>query len=465
MSIRTRFRGWRRRNRRRRAAKTLAAPLREFVYLDEVSVYSLIASRLGPIATEFTDTESRSLRGEISSSLEGNAGVARGNVTSRAEAALTEGSQVVRKSIVQTTFRELVELEANSLRLRPMDDQAVPKLGGVEVLAGDAVKSSQYEGWIVDPKDLNRGQMIEVEVALEADSIFRVSAVMTAILEMLQENVELFGVVNVAQLSQARSMNRVIEKLLTGLVPVRGRAVDYQVVEQHGRELLVHRALLEQLPISEKVNARPLFVVGVADQALFWKDIRRVLFSNFHFRVFCRIGQSGLRDDWTPVKLVDVLREIAPELSSQIGMLGEGALVAMGDAVAGKTHDAEQKVAKVHSALAAFAGLLNEHHGCPLDEHTVAAVISSVAAGADPDAIDSVSRRRVLFGEIAQKIDELIDTETSKETAAQYRVAAIADIGLGLGGTLVPAETDLALEPHSSLRDRYLDTEIVAIYW
>jgi hypothetical protein len=47
------FRQWR----RRWAAKNEKGMLREFVYLDEVSVYSLIASRLGPIAAEFTDTQ------------------------------------------------------------------------------------------------------------------------------------------------------------------------------------------------------------------------------------------------------------------------------------------------------------------------------------------------------------------------------------------------------------------------
>src|SRR3569832_962441 len=104
----TQFRAWLRRTRRKRAAKRLKAMLREFVYLDEVSVYSLLASRLGPLATEFTDTERASLKIEA-------VGVGGGTEV---------GSQVLRKSTVQTSFKELYELEISSLAMRPVDQQS-----------------------------------------------------------------------------------------------------------------------------------------------------------------------------------------------------------------------------------------------------------------------------------------------------------------------------------------------------
>lgn len=63
MRLRGRVGAWVARRRRRRAARQLeGAPLREFVYLDEVSVYSLVASRMGSVATEHTATESRQTR-------------------------------------------------------------------------------------------------------------------------------------------------------------------------------------------------------------------------------------------------------------------------------------------------------------------------------------------------------------------------------------------------------------------
>jgi hypothetical protein len=67
--------------------------------------------------------------------------------------------------------------------------------------------------------------------------------------------------------------------LLVGLVPLRASAVDYQHATIAGRELIVHRTLLEQLLPEPELVVRPLQVVGVAEEGLFWRDRRRVLFS------------------------------------------------------------------------------------------------------------------------------------------------------------------------------------------
>jgi hypothetical protein len=63
-------------------------------------VYSLVASRLGPIAAEFTETETRSLQSELSGSVGANAGIAKSEVSSRMQAAESQGSQVLRKSML-----------------------------------------------------------------------------------------------------------------------------------------------------------------------------------------------------------------------------------------------------------------------------------------------------------------------------------------------------------------------------
>ena len=106
MNLITRPRIWFRRRRLKRAAKKQqVAPLREFVYLDEVSVYSLNASRLGSIAAEFSETRSSSLQSEVGSSIGAGAeGVAKAGVNSRLLAGQARESQVVRTAIVQTVF-------------------------------------------------------------------------------------------------------------------------------------------------------------------------------------------------------------------------------------------------------------------------------------------------------------------------------------------------------------------------
>jgi phage terminase large subunit GpA-like protein len=51
MTLRQRYRNWILQRRWRKARRNENEPLREFVYLDEVSVYSLVASQIGMIVT------------------------------------------------------------------------------------------------------------------------------------------------------------------------------------------------------------------------------------------------------------------------------------------------------------------------------------------------------------------------------------------------------------------------------
>ena len=72
MTLRQRYRNWVVRRRWRKAGRNEDEPLREFVYLDDVSVYSLVASQVGMIVTELTETQATSLQSDISGSARGN---------------------------------------------------------------------------------------------------------------------------------------------------------------------------------------------------------------------------------------------------------------------------------------------------------------------------------------------------------------------------------------------------------
>lgn len=461
MKLRDRVRGWRRRRRFRKSARRDPSPLREFIYLDEVSVYSLLASRRGPIATEYTESEMASLNSELEASAGGSFGIGRGDVKSRVEAGQTRGSQVLRKSIIQTTFKELHDQERDSLVLRPVDRREAPALKAVAQLQEAARSRSQ---WLIDPAVLRRGDLMEAEIELETESIFRVSAVVTTILEIMQENLQLFGSEGASHLPQVRAVGRVLESLLAGLVPIRGRLVDYEAVElDNGREILVHRAVLDQLDEKDGLDTRPVHVVGVAERNLFWKDIRRVLFARSRFRVFCRVAVDGLADEWKPVKLVDVLNEIDPLLGQQVSDIGDVALEVMEGAVSGRRITSREQHEQRLAVAERFATLLAEHHGHDLEESSVVDLVSELVP--ERDWLRTVDERRSVFASIADRMDEVLAVETSKESAAHYRVTALVDMGLGLGPALESAKAvQSGLSPRRG-EERFLDTEIVAIYW
>ena len=221
----------------------LTGLLREFVYLDEVSVYSILASRKGAIATEFTESQTASLNSDVGGSVSVGLGGTKAKIDSKMQASHVQGSQVLRKAIIQTSFKELYDIERASLALRPPSADSMPTVKAVadiEELLNALVKGS----WLVDPKSISRGELLEVEVELEADPIFRMASVITTLRELMEDNEEIFGHAVSAQLPQMRAIAQLLDGLLVGLVPIRGRLADYTSVSLCGQDVLIHNSIL-----------------------------------------------------------------------------------------------------------------------------------------------------------------------------------------------------------------------------
>ena len=83
-----------------------------------------------------------------------------------------------------------------------------------------------------------------------------------------------------------KAVSNVLQQMLIGLIPVKCRAVDYRVVRTNGKSLIVHRRILDQIPSQQLPKYEELYVTGVTEETLFWKDVRRVLFSGSQYRFF-----------------------------------------------------------------------------------------------------------------------------------------------------------------------------------
>jgi hypothetical protein len=460
VKIRDRITGWCRRRRRRRAARRGGkADLREFVYLDEVSVYSLIASRTGAVPSEITETESALLRSELSSSIGAGAGVAKAEVGSTLEAQQSKGSQVVRKALVQSTFKELFDLESASLPLRsasPEGDPPAPADG--EALL--ALAGAGPGPWVVSTDALHRGTLFELEVELEAEGIFRMSAMMTAFFEMVDENPKMLGSLSVPNLLDTFAVNKMLERLLAGLVPVRGRAVHHRYVEVGSKALIVHTSVLEAMG-EHGLPVQPLFVVGVAERELFWRDIRRVLFSGSRYSVLCRLGEEGTQASWTPVKLVDVLKEVSADLGEHIMEAGSLLDRRRGGEQAGD--DEAVRESAMRQALMIYALDLTRQYGHRGAEEERAAREAPTAS----QSRSNVTRveRRAAFEELTKGLEETLGFEAEPLVAAQLWEAALSGAGFDLEGNLPEASVEASEDSSLDEIPRYLDSDIVAIYW
>ena len=265
------------RRQRVRRARAATAPLREFIYVDEVSVYSLLSSRQGALASEYTDTRMSAFGREIGGTTGVSAPIAKAELSAKLTSSDTQTSQVVRKSTIQAAFKEPREGEEERLALRPIaPGKVAPRVNTVVGLTGRE-RNALFDEWIIDPRRLTRGQLVEIEIDLDADPTFKITSTITAMLDILRENPELFPQSDSGGLLEAAAVGRVLDNLLVGLVPLRCRVVDYRMIELGGRPLLIHEQLLAQLPQETSRTAVPLHVVGVTEQKLFWKDLRRVL--------------------------------------------------------------------------------------------------------------------------------------------------------------------------------------------
>jgi hypothetical protein len=452
----------------RRAAKRLQAPLREFVYLDDVSVYSLLASRVGPVATDFTDSQTASLQSDLTASAgAGVAGLAKADVSSRLQAAQTQGSQVLRKAIVQTTFKELYELENSRLIMRPVEtEERPPKLRGLGELVS---RREELHPWVVDVEALPRGGMVEIEVELSAEPIFRMSTVISALVEMMQENEELArAAASTGELDQVAAMSRIIERLLVGLIPVRGRAVDFDVVAANGHEWIVHRQVTKERR-EELIGAArfPLYVVGVAQEGLFWKDIRRVLFSKSRYRALCRVSRPGVQTSWTPVKLIEVLADVAPGLAATLGAATDSVLMTVAEApMAADAPDdppsESTEEAVMRAALLDYATLLAASYGCTVSNEDM--LEAGLLTRTQCVSHETVESRRVAFHEITSFVAQRCGVDVEAEVAAQCRSTVWLE--RHLSPNTVEATSMVAEASSASFSEaRYLDVEFVAMYW
>lgn len=455
------------------AFKNRNTPLREFVYLDEVSVYSLIASRLGAVAAEFTSTETSTLQNETGGNVAANVGAFNIGVNERNVSTKSEESQVIRRSIIQSTFRELREYEKNSMPIRSVDHEVaapdIRSLNALKRLVEDEseLNNSKRPRWVLQPDKLSRGTLLEVEVVLETERIFRVSTVVQSFAEIIQDSPEMFPL-DKTQTEKIAFLKRIIDRLLVGLVPIRAQVVDYVRLAIDGQELIVHRKLLSRLKAANVLDEfqcepKPLDLVGVAEHAHFWRDVRRVLFTGARFTVLCRMNQSGIKTQWTPIKLQDVFEAVNPELAVPLRQLASGNL--FGKRISATNGGANNTRSSARLALLCYVtSLMNDHEIVPCTNDLVA--IEGILGQYEGD-LDRATTRREAFNLLADYVKDKYGKNLEPRTEAFRRQDALEGVGLSaLAGLDDTPDVHVDGTGEDTAEQGYLlDTELIAIYW
>jgi len=259
-------------------------------------------------------------------------------------------------------------------------------------------------------------------------------------------------------LREAEPVNKVLQRLLAGLIPIRAKAVGYSVIAVNGHEYVVHNDAIANL----EVERRPLEVVGVTEHLGYWKDIRRVLFSSGRFTMLCRVSRDGLQNTWTPVKLADLFSEVAPSLVDQINAGSRAGLSGMSTS----TTDNTQSEA-LGRALSIYKDKLLSVSGSELSTAAEAELIVAIAER--KTGATSPSRQRQAFAEVREIINRgsgELAVEGDADLRARQEARDEAGLPLFPSLNVQPLAAQLsAPEPSSEKGERLLDVEVVAIYW
>ncbi|MFF0117346.1 DUF6414 family protein [Streptomyces prasinus] len=432
--------------------------VREFIYLDEVSVTSLLASILGAIPSEITEKLTNSTRSELGGGGEYKVGAGKANATMKREVTRTSDYQVLRKASIQATFKDLYASVESSLVLR---SGSFPELkpATMRKLRNASSMRSEFSPWIIDGASLKRGRLIELEVELRADAIFRTSTIITSMTNIIGQSPALAAEVDTQEMRTAIEVNGFIQELMAGLIPIKCRAINYEVSTVEGRDFLINGDIFSELPEVYRLNRRPLYLVGVVEEALFWKDIRRVLFSGSSVKVLCRVGRDKVQDSWSPVKLVDVLKEVVPDMESAMDEFGPSALRAM----TGGVNDSGDVTQLRESALARYGELLVELQGATMSEE-LRARIAHVASSRSSE-MGSVAANRAVFRAVAECVSDDLSCQFTSDDEARMRGEALTQHGLMVDGSFSVRPENSSGRLDDTVDGKCIDAEIVAIYW
>ncbi|MBF7015659.1 hypothetical protein QUC32_28715 (plasmid) [Novosphingobium resinovorum] len=430
------------------------APLREFIYLDEISLSSLLASQKGEITDNITAKSEVALLAESGGKISAKSAVGpAAEITSRFQSTNSNAIQTVRKANAQSLFRELHMLQ-NLRKIQP--ETAVNLPDSMDILFSNPEEYSAYKS-----TDLKRGDLLEFRVRLSASWIFQISSMIAEFSDMFDDSPTMFiENVKFSDLYNAKNANKIINRLLAGLIPIDGIASDYSVVLDGKEEYIVDNRALENFDI----ETAPLKIVGVTEHSAYWKDIRRVLFAENEFTVLCRLSKSGLQSDWNPIKAADIFRDFVPDLAKQIEESSKMAMLASTDS--SPNGGSEPLNNQLLMALIKYKEI----------------ILSSLVKKISDTASDNIDRsialrnfvfetaegQRAAFSQVKAVIEDVSGEIIAPEADFSARERARKALNLPLFPDFAKSK-DSQFTPTpvmlDSKRSRMLDVEVVAIYW
>lgn len=291
-----------------------AGSLREFVYLDEVSVYSLTSAPDMPPPVTMSESVDATSGEVVTGQIEGGAPlVTKATIGGELNSSRSQGLQVQRQFNIQSQFARLhgmyrptFLLAANALKMKP---QKAPDLNG-------ALRRLEDNQRAIRSTNLTRGGLVETRVSLRAHHTFDVTAFIGIMGGLSKKYPELLQITDFSAIQTALDGGEFLAELMEDLIPVEGRSTIHAIVTDLDGQAWVAEIDALNSVYDGPLVIEPLRVVGVAETSSFWKDTRRILHAEAEFDVLGRLSGNGLKGEWTPVKMIDTFRRVVPSVAS-----------------------------------------------------------------------------------------------------------------------------------------------------
>ena len=438
--------------------------LREFVYLDEVSVVSLSSSLRGALAEEITDSESSTLKTDSRFELGARVPYLKSKTGYGTELSSSEGRQILRKSTIQSKYKDLMGDLSNRLKiLHGTQEITAPSNASKLLTEIKEWKPEDSVGWLRSTDDFVRGDLVEFEVELAADVVYGAGLTLSSMAGVLKRigQVDQSGL-DEATINQLQVLSEVLTQLLIGLIPVKSKVVGWKVLEYDERLFLVTDDVASRLGNSKKVVISSLFITGVLEETLFWKDVRQVLFNNHRMKVLCRITES-ISKEWNPIKMFDVLMSILPSIPDELAPLSSGKWLQDGFAQSvARQQDSSGGVPVLsrEEIIQKYIDIVSAEEKIEIPSEKKGLLI---AAGLAVAGDDTHTSRVNILKSIDKVMKEELSTDIDGDKLVKYRTLAMSS-----SKTDDSEEILRKLEEHVEKeikKEYYINSEIISIYW
>jgi len=334
----------------RRRQKTSESSIREFVYLDEISVESLLASTDGEVLVERTSTESRSSESSLSGSVEGKTPFGVASFSPALSKSRGNEVQELRKSVAQSAFARFRTKNISQFVIRPLPGR-ISKGVQRKLNALDASTLRKY-GQGLPVAELKRGDLLEIEATIAAADIFKVRTALSAITGVVDSHPSFLTTEIRDQLAMSKPLISLIDSLNGDAIPIRGESASVIVSDVSGEPWL----LSPQGVVSP--SGQELAVEAQTLARWFWGDVGRILFRPARYKMLCRVLLPELRDDPSGSYVGSILRTVSDDLAQTVDSLGSNFLSALRTGHQQGVSGAN--VLRTEDVLARYVQLLNE---------------------------------------------------------------------------------------------------------